>query len=261
METKHYPNRGIPARQVGQLRDYLQLTNSQSLGQAWDHKIWWYKLHYPTGVVDCKNYTAVLDAIKTHGETVRHETYFESTSGRVVHLDTSDAKHITLKIENRQRTTLMRERVEVIMGLIRYVRRVFITHGGDPTWREVERFIQNECNPNLPTLELAYEASKGRTIIEKLDDESNNCSYAVVVMTGEDEANEELRARENVVHEIGFFQGRYGRNRVCLLHEEGVNIPSNLSGVVYCPFPKGRVSAALIDLQRELQVAFPDDTP
>jgi len=65
----------------------------------------------------------------------------------------------------------------------------------------------------------------------------------VVVMTGDDVAEDEVRARENVVHEIGYFQDRYGRGRVCLLHEDGVNIPSNLSGVAYCSFPKGRESA------------------
>ena len=65
----------------------------------------------------------------------------------------------------------------------------------------------------------------------------------MVVMTGDDVAEDEVRARENVVHEIGYFQDRYGRGRVCLLHEDGVNIPSNLSGVAYCSFPKGRESA------------------
>src|ERR1700761_5843753 len=36
------------------------------------------------------------------------------------------------------------------------------------------------------------------------------------------------RVRENVMHEIGFFQGSYGRTFVVLLHEEGVNVPTNL---------------------------------
>ena len=48
------------------------------------------------------------------------------------------------------------------------------------------------------------------------------------------------------------------RSRVCLLHEEDVSIPSNLGGVVYCSFPKGKASAAFIELQRDLGVAFPN---
>jgi predicted nucleotide-binding protein len=61
------------------------------------------------------------------------------------------------------------------------------------------------------------------------------------------------RVRENVMHEIGFFQGRYGRKAVILLHEEGVNIPSNLGGVAYVPFPRGCIEAGFHVLQRELR--------
>ena len=76
-------------------------------------------------------------------------------------------------------------------------------------------------------------------------------------MTGDDVANEdEARVRENVMHEIGFFQGRYGRNSVVLLHEEGVNIPSNLAGVAYIPFPGGSISSGFHVLQRELKALY-----
>jgi predicted nucleotide-binding protein len=198
--------------------------------------------------------------MRKHGETVKHITYFESRTGRKLRLDTTNPARITLEVANGSRTASMRERVETLMGLIRYVRRIFITHGHSPVWHEVQNFIEKECPFKLPTLELAHEASKGRTIIEKLDGESQHCSYAVIVMTGDDlVGDDEIRARENVIHEIGFFQGRYGRDRVCLLYEDGVTIPSNLNGIVYCSFPKGRVSAALIELQRELQAAFPDE--
>jgi len=76
-------------------------------------------------------------------------------------------------------------------------------------------------------------------------------------MTGDDIANEnESRVRENVMHEIGFFQGRYGRNAVVLLHEEDVNVPTNLSGVAYVPFPKGNIEAGFHVLQRELKAIY-----
>jgi predicted nucleotide-binding protein len=83
----------------------------------------------------------------------------------------------------------------------------------------------------VPTIELAQEPALGRTVIEKLEDNADRCDSAVIVMTGDDIANAgEPRVRENVMHEIGFLQGRYGRKAVILLHEEGVNIPTNLSG-------------------------------
>ncbi|MDB6062685.1 MAG: DNA-binding protein [Verrucomicrobiaceae bacterium] len=132
------------------------------------------------------------------------------------------------------------------------VRRVFITHGQSNDWRAVQAHIEKDVC--LPTIELAQEANLGRTIIEKLIDSAARCDSAVIVMTGDDVANEvEARVRENVMHEIGFFQGRYGRSSVVLLHEEGVNIPTNLSGVAYVPFPKGSIEAGFHVLQRELK--------
>ena len=58
------------------------------------------------------------------------------------------------------------------------------------------------------------------------------------------------------MHEIGLFQGRYGRQRVVLLHEEGVSIPTNLAGVVYISFPKQSIEAGFYLLQRELKEMY-----
>jgi len=134
-------------------------------------------------------------------------------------------------------------------------RTVFITHGRSDDWRRVQPFIERDIG--IPTIELAQEPNQGRTIIEKLVDNAGRCDSAVIVMTGDDVANEdEARVRENVMHEIGFFQGRYGRSQVVLLHEEGVNIPTNLSGVAYIPFAKGNVEGGFHVLQRELKAIY-----
>ena len=132
---------------------------------------------------------------------------------------------------------------------------MFITHGRSDDWRPVQTFIEKDVN--LQTIELEQEPNLGRTIIEKLDDNSSRRDSAVIVMTGDDVANEnEARVHENVMHEIGFFQGRYGRSRVILLHEDGVNIPTNLAGVVYIPFPKKGIEAGFHVLQRELKAIY-----
>ena len=61
-------------------------------------------------------------------------------------------------------------------------------------------------------------------------------------MTGDDvgrlnEESEELkpRARENVVLELGYAMGSLGRRRVAILHEEGIELPSDIAGVAYYP--------------------------
>jgi hypothetical protein len=40
------------------------------------------------------------------------------------------------------------------------------------------------------------------------------------------------------------------------LHEEAVSIPTNLSGVVYVPFPKGNIAASFGVLSRELKAMY-----
>lgn len=133
--------------------------------------------------------------------------------------------------------------------------RVFISHGRSPDWREVQSYLEKDLG--IDTLELAQAPNLGRTVLQKLNDESEKCSFSVVVMTGDDQVDlGPPRARENVLHEIGFFQGKFGLENVCLLYEEGTNIPSNIHGLVYIPFPKGLVSAGFSVLARELEAAF-----
>lgn len=133
--------------------------------------------------------------------------------------------------------------------------RVFITHGRAQDWRAVKDHIENEVG--IKTAELAQQPNLGRTVIEKLLDTADECDCAVIVMTGDDMNDQgEAKVRENVMHEIGFFQGRYGRDRVILLHENDVNVPTNLSGVVYSAFPKSEIGACFHLLTRELKAIY-----
>lgn len=133
-------------------------------------------------------------------------------------------------------------------------KRVFVSHGSSHDWLQVQAYIERDAN--IRTLELAQEPSGGKTIIEKLFENAEKCDSAVIVMTGDDLVEDAARVRENVMHEIGFFQGKFGRRAVALLHEDGVNIPSNLAGVVYVPFPKGNITAAFHVLRRELDAIY-----
>jgi hypothetical protein len=134
-------------------------------------------------------------------------------------------------------------------------RTVFITHGRSRLWLEVQPYIERDVG--LKTIELAQQPNLGRHLLIKLDEESRKCDSAVIVMTGDDlTADGDVIARQNVMHEIGFFQARLGLSRVCLLHEEGVGIPSNLHGLVYVAFPKDRISAGFAELHRELKAMY-----
>ena len=119
------------------------------------------------------------------------------------------------------------------------IHREFIVHGSEEAPREtVARFITKiGLNPVI----LHEQASHGKTIIEKLIDNSN-VGYAVVLLTpddlgrGKQESEEKPRARQNVILELGYFVGLLGRERVAALIEGNVEIPSDLMGVVYISY-------------------------
>lgn len=130
---------------------------------------------------------------------------------------------------------------------------IFISHGRSNEWYKVQAFLEKDLG--YSTIELAQQPNLGRTVLQKLDEEATKCHSAIIVMTGDDEFETgEIRARENVLHEIGFFQGKLGLDKIVVLHEESVNIPSNIHGLVYIPFPKDTVEATLGALSRELKV-------
>jgi len=67
-------------------------------------------------------------------------------------------------------------------------------------------------------------------------------SFALLVMTAEDETKDgQFRARQNVIHEIGLFQGKLGFNRAAILLEEGTEEFSNIHGIEQIRFSKGNI--------------------
>jgi predicted nucleotide-binding protein len=117
---------------------------------------------------------------------------------------------------------------------------IFIVHGHDDSTKEtVARFIESL---DLHAVVLHEQPNSGRTIIEKFEAYSN-VGFAVVLLTPDDigaslKDRENLlhRARQNVILELGFFLGKIGRERVCVLYKEGVEIPSDYQGVLYTPY-------------------------
>ncbi|MDY7094985.1 MAG: nucleotide-binding protein [Acidobacteriota bacterium] len=117
---------------------------------------------------------------------------------------------------------------------------VFLVHGHDVAARElVARFLQRI---GLDVTILHEMPNSGRTIIEKFEEHSE-VGYAIALMTSDDIGGPKgavadklsKRARQNVVFEFGYFMGKLGRNRVCALVDEGVERPSDYSGLVYIP--------------------------
>ena len=78
--------------------------------------------------------------------------------------------------------------------------------------------------------------------------------FAFLVMTGEDQQGDgTARARENVVHEVGLFQGKLGFEKAIILLEDGCSKFSNIDGLTYIPFPKGQIEAAYENVRLVLE--------
>lgn len=117
--------------------------------------------------------------------------------------------------------------------------RIFIVHGrAEGTRRALKRFLADLGKEPIVLAELA---SGGRTIIEKFEHYARDVKFAIVLLTPDDigglKPSKDLanRARQNVIFELGYFIGRLGRGRVCLMCEPAVELPSDLAGVVYIP--------------------------
>lgn len=135
---------------------------------------------------------------------------------------------------------------------------IFLVHGHDDSLvHEVARFLSIM---DLKVTILREQPNEGRTIIEKFEDYSD-VGFAVILLTPDDFGGikdtpfEKLmpRARQNVILELGYFLGKLGRKRVCSLYKEGVEIPSDFSGVLFILLDKS--GSWKFNLAREIKAA------
>jgi sugar/nucleoside kinase (ribokinase family) len=140
-----------------------------------------------------------------------------------------------------------RERMEQLRP-----RGVFIAHGGSPLWRTVRDYLTADLNLDVYYFERTPQDSN--EVTTALSEYLEKCGFAVCVLTNEDMTTDgNSRARQNIVHEAGLFQGRYGFKRVALLVEDGCELPSNLGGLIRHDFAHHRVEGTFASLSRHLR--------
>lgn len=129
---------------------------------------------------------------------------------------------------------------------------VFIGHGRSESWRELSTFIGDRLK--LQWDEFNREPTAGLSIKERLEGMLSQANFAFLVMTAEDEHQDQtLHARENVIHEIGLFQGRLGFNRAIILLEDGCQEFSNIHGIGQIRYPKRYIKAAFEEIRGVLE--------
>jgi predicted nucleotide-binding protein len=169
---------------------------------------------------------------------------------------------IEKKIENLEKlaakTELLKSTIETIVSLgmtpIELSENIFIVHGHNERIKiDVARTIEHL---GLKPIILSEQPNKGQTIIEKFELHSN-VGFAVVILTEDDLGKiktgdrENYRARQNVILEMGYFIGKLGRSNVFPLYESGVELPSDLHGILYVPIDD--IGGWKMKLARELK--------
>ncbi|RIJ50241.1 DNA-binding protein [Maribellus luteus] len=118
---------------------------------------------------------------------------------------------------------------------------VFIVHGhNNETKLNVARTVEQL---GLVPIILHERPNEGKTIIEKFE-KNSDVGFAIVLINDDDlgKSKNELefncRARQNVILELGYFIGKLGRDRVCPLYSTGVELPSDIQGLMYIELDK-----------------------
>jgi predicted nucleotide-binding protein len=147
-------------------------------------------------------------------------------------------------------------RIEEIIPMQSDSRKVFLVHGHDDAVKQsVARFLEKL---DLEPIILHEQPNKGQTVIEKFETNSD-VRFAVVLLTPDDEGRATTardlkpRARQNVILELGYFIGKLHRARVCALHKDAVELPSDIHGVTWVRYDDA--GGWRLELARELKAA------
>lgn len=138
-------------------------------------------------------------------------------------------------------------------------RKVFVVYGHDMYARtQLEAMLRRW---DLEPLIIDQLASSGNTIIEKLEEYTDQVDFGIVLATPDDigyakdnEAKKKYRVRQNVVLELGMLLSKVGRSKVAILlsQAEDMEKPSDIDGLIYIPFMEN-VEETKVSLAKELQ--------
>ena len=132
---------------------------------------------------------------------------------------------------------------------------IAIGHGNDPAWRTIKDYLHDLHDFSVDAFEMEPHASEVvPDIIEKIGCNSN---MAILVLSGEDKTDAgTYRARQNVIHELGKFQEKFGYKKTIILVERGVEVPSNASGLIRIDYEHGNIGSTIGGIMAAIRREF-----
>lgn len=213
------------------------------------------------------SFVANLSPAQVH-RRMRHNGFrgciFNSTRGRLMFLSVLIAGYVCADCEARLCEWGVSDRQLNSMGhLLSYVRdfairkprtmpaSIFIGHGRRNDWKKLRDHLTT--THGLSVAEFNVSSRAGFTTVEVLSQMLESASLAILVMTAEDlQVDGKTNTRQNVVHEIGLFQGKLGFPRAIIVKEESAEEFSNIKGLTYIAFKKGRIAQAFTEIDAAL---------
>jgi len=126
-------------------------------------------------------------------------------------------------------------------------KKIFIGHGQDEQWRLLKDHLHHLQGYEVSFYEAAPRAGlQTPDVLKGMLEESD---IAFLVFTGEiSQPDGSVHARDNVIHELGLFQGYLGFQNAIMLLEDGVYEPSNVHGINQIRFSKGKLQEKYGDI-------------
>lgn len=133
----------------------------------------------------------------------------------------------------------LREKRKKIEFLRPIDKKVFIVHGHDMAILQELTFMLKDSHGIEPVV-LNAMPDNGHTVIEKFEEYARHCAFAFVIFTPDDfvenKKKKYFQGRPNVLFELGWFCGRFGRDKVRILRQKDTQLPSDLNGIVTIDF-------------------------
>jgi len=213
----------------------------------------------------------VLKKLEAQGMTLKDKKRNGNDTGYVLRFTKGEIVNVfdnsTVTIQGKYQA-LVKEALGIDLGLVsptaraqlKQSRKVFVVYGHDTQAKtQLEAMLRRW---DLDPLILEQLPSEGQTVIEKLEKYTQgDVSFAVVLATPDDEGNvvgrqdeRKLRARQNVVLELGLLLSKLGRARVAILlkNQEKMERPSDIQGLIYLPFTDD-VAETKVQLAKEME--------
>jgi predicted nucleotide-binding protein len=119
-------------------------------------------------------------------------------------------------------------------------RDVYLAHGRDEKWKQAVEHLLEQSGEH--EIKIVNRRAKERAqLTEELREDAPGSHYAVVLLTADDVGGARLesdaepyfstRAHQEVVFEMGFLVAALTPGRVCVLYEDGVELPCDIDGV------------------------------